>query len=152
VLDLQARELRGSLARLESEAADRGRAQASSVLFWEERLAADPAVTPAVGYAKAAKAMHGEQDQPVIVAHVKNNSPLPVGHLEFRWLLGTVQIGQPEHLDQLLPGTEERITRPVDPGDGEQRFGPVLTFRDAAGATWQRKPDGSLEELPAVAA
>ena len=151
VLDLQASELRESLARLEREAAERRRAQASQVLFWDERLPADPAITSAIGYAGAAEAIDGGQHRPVAVAHVKNNSPLPVSRLEFRWHLGIVRIGQPDQLSQLLPGAEEQSTRPVDPGDGELRYEAVLTFRDAAGVTWRRTPDGSLEELPAAA-
>jgi hypothetical protein len=149
VLDLQARELRESLTRLEREESERRRAQAARVFFWDERTAPNRARISVIG-GDEPTARRGPEHR-VHVAHVRNDSEFPISDLEFRWHLGSAAIGQPDHLLQLLPGSEETRSQPVDPGDGDPaegllRFEAVLVFRDFAGVKWLRKPDGELME------
>jgi hypothetical protein len=144
VLDLQARELREALTRLEREESERRRAQAIRIFFWDERTAPKRARISIIG-GDEPPVKRGPEQQ-VHVTHVRNDSEFPISNLEFRWHLGTAAIGEPDHLLQLLPCREEIRKRPVDPGDGLLRFEADLVFRDAAGVRWLRKPDGELME------
>ncbi len=47
-----------------------------------------------------------------------------------------------------MPSGEIKRTRRFPLGTNMAVSGAVLTFRDAAGVTWMRRPDGALDELP----
>lgn len=149
VLDLQAKDIRESLATLERDEAERRKAQAARILFWDERTTRRQARIRVLGGDQPSAQV--DPQQRIHVAYVKNNSEFPISSLEFRWHLGTADIGQPDRILQLRPGGEESRSRPVDPGDGDPvvgllRFEAVLVFRDASGVRWLRKPDGELLE------
>lgn len=151
VLDLQARELAGSLADAERQAAERRRAQASRVHFWDERNYLD--VTELRRRHERPGAVAGviNSGEWHAVAHVKNNSDLAIWGLLLQWHLGAIPIGKADEVPQLAAGQETTVDRKVDPGDGELRFEADLTFRDSAGITWRRKIRGELEEIPGSA-
>lgn len=142
VAALQAQELRESLGERKREAEERRRAQASRVFIYEERLDADPRVSPPELSAR------GERPQPVVVAYVMNTSQQPVYNVIIGWHLGTAPKGQ-HHRMPLMPGAEDKDTEPVPPGAVPEMFGAVVFFRDAAGVTWRTRPDGQLDEIPA---
>jgi hypothetical protein len=136
VLELQADELRESLAERKRETEQRRRAQASRVLLWEDR--AHERVQAERGLSAA------------ITANASNTSDLPVYGLEFRWHKGTAPWGAPDYWPDLMPGGTKEFRRPLpaDLPDSVDRslFGATLRFRDAAGITWIRTPDGGLTE------
>jgi hypothetical protein len=45
-----------------------------------------------------------------------------------------------------MPGVEISKVRDFPPGTNMAASGAVLSFRDAAGMTWIRRPDGGLVE------
>jgi hypothetical protein len=141
VAALQAQELRESLDERKREAGGRRRAQASRVFIHEERLGADPSVS------QVERAVRGEQPQPVVVAYVMNTSQQPVYNVLISWHLGTEPKGQ-YPLMPLMPGAEDKDTRPVLPDAKPEMFGAVAFFRDASGVTWRTRPDGQLDEIP----
>ena len=138
---LQAQELRESLDERKREAEERRRAQASRVFIHEERLDADPRVS------QAERAVRRGQLQPVVVAYVMNTSQQPVYNVLISWHLGTDPKGQ-YPLMPLMPGAEDKDTRPVPPDAKPEMFGAVAFFRDASGVTWRTRPDGQLDEVP----
>ena len=138
---LQAQELRESLDERKREAEERRRAQASRVFIHEERLDADPRVS------QAERAVRRGQLQPVVVAYVMNTSQQPVYNVLISWHLGTEPKGQ-YPLMPLMPGAEDKDTRPVPPDAKPEMFGAVAFFRDASGVTWRTRPDGQLDEIP----
>jgi hypothetical protein len=142
VAALQAQELRESLDERRREAAELRRAQASRVFIHEERLDADPRVSPAELSAR------GERPQAAVVAYVMNTSQQPVYNVTISWHLGTAPKGQ-HYLMPLMPGAEDKDIKLVPPGADPKMFGAVAFFRDAAGVTWRARPDGQIDEIPA---
>jgi hypothetical protein len=147
VLELQAAELRESLderkreaEQRERNAEQRRRAQASQVFMWEEHHAHDPRIGSTLRELKGA--------HPTAYAHVKNTSAQPVYEAEFRWHRGSERHGDPnpEPLGIIMPGVEISKVRDFPPGTNMAASGAVLSFRDAAGMTWIRRPDGGLVE------
>jgi hypothetical protein len=115
VAALQAQELRESLDERKREAGGRRRAQASRVFIHEERLDTDPSVS------QVERAVRGEQPQPVVVAYVMNTSQQPVYNVLISWHLGTAPKGQ-YPLMPLMPGAEDKDTRPVPPDAKPEMF------------------------------
>jgi hypothetical protein len=152
VLELQAQELRESLAERkrsaaerEREAAESRRTQASRVYMWEERHASDPRL---IGWAAGAAAQEGHNG-PTVTAHIKNSSDQPVYHAEFSWHGGTASHGSPnpEPLGTIMPGDETSKIRVFPQGTNLEVSGAVVRFTDAAGIRWLRRPDGDLTEV-----
>lgn len=85
---------------------------------------------------------------PSVTAAAHNTSDQPVYDAEFRWHLGSAGHGDPnpEPIGTLLPGDTHASTRDFPPGTNLHASGAVLTFRDAAGTMWMRRPDGGLTE------
>jgi hypothetical protein len=138
VLELQAAELRESLDERKRDARERRSAQAARVFIEEMRhpYISNPAViTGGTAYVKAT---------------IKNSSPDPVYGGELRWHLGSAPYGDPnpEPLGVIMPGTEVAKTRSFPRDANLDVCGAVLTFRDAAGTKWLRRPDGGLGEQP----
>jgi hypothetical protein len=142
VLELQAKELQQSLDERERDRAQRRRAQAARVLFWEDR--AHEHVSAERGFSAS------------IIANAVNTSDLPVYGLEIHWHKGTAPWDAPDYEPDLMPGATKEFRRalPSDLPDSVDRslFGAVLRFRDAAGVRWQRRPDGHLDEIPVAQA
>jgi hypothetical protein len=81
---------------------------------------------------------------------VLNGSGKPIYDAELRWHLGSEPYGNPdpELLGVIMPN-DPISRRRVFPQDANHEVcGAVVTFRDAAGITWMRKPDGGLTEQP----
>jgi hypothetical protein len=139
VLELQADELRQSLAQREREAEQRHRAQASRVFITQERARTAPA-----GYPEP------EGAEPFVTATVKNTSDQPIYDAELRWHVGSAGHGEPnpEPLGTILPGEEAGSMRPFPYGVNMDVSGAVVRFTDANGVRWLRRPDGYLNEFP----
>jgi hypothetical protein len=85
--------------------------------------------------------------QQVLTVHIQNAGTEPVHDVEIRWQTGSQSAGQPDRIPVLAPETEETRSREIPPGSSQ--FGAIVTFRDAAGLSWHRKPDtGELALLP----
>jgi hypothetical protein len=108
--------------------------------MWEEHHAHDPRIGSTLRELKGA--------HPTAYAHVKNTSAQPVYEAEFRWHRGSERHGDPnpEPLGIIMPGVEISKVRDFPPGTNMAASGAVLSFRDAAGMTWIRRPDGGLVE------
>ncbi len=136
VLELQADELRDSLAERQRAAEEQRKAQASKVFIVEaEGLSGPPGGPSAV---------------PFVVARAVNSSDQPVYDVEFYWRRGSAGYGEPnpEPLGILMPGEREEKSRDF-PGETDMAVsGAILRFRDSAGVRWIRRPDGGLSEQP----
>jgi hypothetical protein len=136
VLELQADDLRASLAQRQRAAGEQRKAQASRVYIVEaEGLSRPPGGLPAV---------------PFVVARAVNSSDQPVYDAEFYWRRGSAGHGEPnpEPLGILMPGEREEKSRDFPGETGMAVSGAVLRFRDSAGVRWIRRPDGGLSEQP----
>lgn len=138
--ELQVDELRESLAERKRQAVERRSAQASRVFAWQERRPALESTDPGPA-----------ETSGLIFAHVRNASDQPVYDLQFRWLFKerarpfkTTQTEAP-----LGPGAARKIEFRGHPDIGLDQFSVAVCFRDAAGVTWLRRPNGYLEELAA---
>ncbi len=129
VLELQVAELRESLDERKREAGLRYRDQASRVFIAETHQLSTANV-------------------PSVTAFIKNTSDQPIYRLELRWHCGSAGYGEPnpEPLGDLMPGVETNRTRDFPPGTNIAVSGAVVIFRDGAGVTWIRRPDGGLTE------
>jgi len=119
---------------------ERRREQASRVFIWQERHSD---IHP--GQAEvAAGGTRGER----VTVHVKNSSEQPVYDPELRWYLGTDPAPgiNSEPLSMLLPGEDDKRSRPILLGASPSQFGATLRFRDANAVRWNRYPDGQLFE------
>ena len=142
VLDLQASELRESLAERKREAERRKIAQASQVFIWTETTD-EPVIEGLqrpIGRRMA------------IIAHLKNTSQQPVYDLAIVWRKRTDPWGEPDMIGLvLMPGQEAsrmRIIDPSLPGHGNlSLFEAVAHFRDAAGWHWRANADGPPTDI-----
>lgn len=134
-----AAELRGSLDERKREAERRKRAQAMRVLIsqkqednsWQPKIFANPNPVPALE----------------VTVTVENSSDQPIYDAELRWHCGSASYGDPnpEPLGTIMPTVVQR-TRKFPLGTDMAVSGATLRFRDAAGITWIRRPDGCLTE------
>lgn len=138
VLRLQTAEIRASLD-------DRRRAQASMVF-----IRIETGLHPAVGQAQ--RAVHGPGPQ-TVTAYIENASDRPIYSAELIWddgATGLVELASRSHSDRLdgviMPGGNDSLTRESEPGTRAV----ALRFRDAAGITWLRAPDGELMDITAL--
>jgi hypothetical protein len=79
---------------------------------------------------------------------VVNTSDQPAYDSRLRWHRGSASHGwpNPEPLGTIMPMGEIKRIRRFPLGTNMAVSGGVLTFRDAAGVTWMRRPDGVLTE------
>jgi hypothetical protein len=144
VLALQAEELRESVGAERKRAAEvRRRAQATRVSLKEMPFETVPG-DGSTGYHAAL----GTVSSPAVRVDVKNSSDQPIYGAELRWHRGSEGYGEPnpQPLGTLMPGEDAKAIRGFSPGTNLAASGAVLRFRDAAGATWIRRPDGGLVE------
>jgi hypothetical protein len=136
VFDLQASELRESLKERKREAADRRRAQASGVLLSQKR---HPYVSNSVVMGAGSA---------WVSATIVNNSSAPAYDVELQWHEGSAPDGEPnpEPVGVIMPGAEQSKRRVFSRNADLDVCGALVTFRDAAGITWMRSPDGALTE------
>jgi hypothetical protein len=143
VLELQAAELRESLAERTRQAEQVRRAQAARVFLTEERRSGRTMAT------------YGEfigvgPLPPKVTATAHNTSDQPIYDAELYWRRGSAGHGDPnpKPVGTLLPGATHTSTRDFQSGTNLEVSGAVLRFRDAAGTKWTRRPDGYLGEQP----
>jgi hypothetical protein len=146
VEEREAEERRQTEEREVREAAAQRRAQAEKVFLTEDRLDYDPAISQAERAA-------GTAVSPVIVAKARNDSDGPVYELALTWHKGSAPWGEFEKRSSLAPGARWSSTRAL-PADlpsyvDPEVYGAVLWFRDSARVWWRRRPDGSIDEIPA---
>ncbi len=79
---------------------------------------------------------------------VVNTSDQPVYDTELRWHRCSAGYGfaHPESLGTIMPGDEMKRTRRFSLDTNMAVSGAIFMFRDAAGVTWIRRPDGGLVE------
>lgn len=145
VLALQAAELRESLDERKRDAELRHRDQAARVFMNElredyEDYRKDSSRIPVASLTGITS--------PTVHAHVTNSSDQPIYDAELRWHRGSGGYGEPnpEPLGILMPGDQTLRTRGFPMGTNLEAAGATLRFRDAAGITWIRRPDGGLTE------
>lgn len=134
VLELQARDLRKSLQEREREAKRRVREQARFVYLTETRH----------------EGVHGgplDSEPPSILAVAVNTSNQPVYEAAIYYSTGDSPHGEPENLGVIPPGQKVPRTREYPPGTDISTCHAQLTFRDADGIVFVRRPDGYLEDL-----
>jgi DNA-binding transcriptional regulator YhcF (GntR family) len=107
------------------------RAQASRVLFQQE-------VGP-------------ERGQPAVVditVHVTNAGDQPIQNVQLKWHRGSAAWGDPpiDYRGPMLPQQTIDSSREYPAATNFHVSGAVVTFQDADGATWLRRPDGELLE------
>jgi hypothetical protein len=134
VLDLQAAELRESLAERKRQAEERRRAQAALVY-----VTVETSTKPA----KVGATIHNTSRQPIYDAHI-------------HWIdTGKVaQAGEADQLGTVRPDASRLSVRDLPAGTAPSVFIPVAYFCDAGGCTWTLLPDGHLApamNLPAGA-
>jgi hypothetical protein len=142
VAELQMSELRESLSERKREAELRHRAQAARVFISETHHR--PGERPELRQ----PATNAPIRKPAVRAYVKNSSEQPVYDTGLRWHRGPAGYGEPnpQYLGTLMPGEETWAVREFPDDTNLAVSGAVLTFRDAAGITWMRRPDGGLTE------
>jgi cbb3-type cytochrome oxidase subunit 3 len=135
VLALQAAEIRASLA-------ERRSAQASKVFIWTE-------TGPDSGVGQMQRAVSSPGGD-MITAHVRNASDRPIYSAELLWDDGSSLLseiadssGGERLVPVLMPGSDDARKRKSGPDNRAV----VLRFRDAAGLSWLRGPDGELLDL-----
>jgi hypothetical protein len=134
VLALQAEELQESLNERRRQI-ELGRGyQARRVYLTEGRFASRTAGT--------------DTTPPSVTAIAYNTSDQPIYDAELVWHSGSASHDDPnpEPIGTLLPGLEHPSRREFPSETDLSASGAVLRFRDAAGTTWLRKPDGDLAE------
>jgi hypothetical protein len=139
VLGLQAAELRASLA-------ERRSAQASMV-FIRTGVGVHPRVD------QVQRAVNGP-DPEMITAYVENSSDRPIYSPELLWDDGSASLAElagRSHSERLraviMPKGKEDQTKERLPGTTAV----MLRFRDAAGNSWLRGPEGDLVYIPRLA-
>ena len=132
----QSEEVRLQGQELRREAAERRSAQACKVFISVEDRGAD---------------------RPSLIAHVENTSREPVYDVRVRFIHPTEALPDREPIGTIMPDQECTDTIAL-PDEMERKFLPgrpgaiaeviaVVRFRDAAGVTWERGPNGELEDL-----
>jgi aconitase A len=137
VLELQATELRESLEQRKRDAEEQRRAQASRVFISQRE---STLFLPT-----------GQMGVPALTATVVNSSDQPIYDAELYWRRGSAGYGDPnpEILSTVMPGAEIAKGRSFPRGTSLDVSGAVLSFRDAGGISWTRRPDGGLVEREA---
>jgi hypothetical protein len=94
--------------------------------------------------AQAARVYTVVQDKRPQYSHpyAQNGSDFPVYDAQF-WRARPDGLTAPENLGMIPPGGRVVLNAQIRYADA---LGTILTFRDAAGASWIRMPDGTLEE------
>jgi hypothetical protein len=126
VLALQAADLRESLEERKREASARRRGQALQI-----QISINP-----FGNAVAMRAT------------ITNRSAQAVYAAELRWLFNSESSGDPnpQLLGTIPPMSDCTTERDFPANRDREAVDAILTFRDAAGITWMRRPDGTLAE------
>jgi hypothetical protein len=130
VLGLQADELHESLEERKREASARRRMQASQIIITHYSYDVDSGPYVNIG------------------ATVANNSNEPVYQAQLYWHLESESYGDPNPLfvGTIPAGSGFARDRKFPLSANKLVSGAVLTFRDAAGLSWIRTPDGALIE------
>lgn len=139
VLELQARELRESLAEREREREQQHRGQASQVF-----ISQNVSQQPATAYMDA---IAGRETSPTVTAVVSNTSGLPIYGVQIIWHRGGAPHGEPDSFLSILPGSKAEASREFPAATDFERDGAAVRFRDAAGIAWVRRRDGALDEV-----
>jgi hypothetical protein len=138
VLELQAQDLRESLAERKREASERRRSQAEQVVVGIDRPALMAADIP-------------DGSDAVVVVSVRNTSPRALRGVQCHWYRNQRLWGGPDLVTRLMPGEQHTFSRhlPHDlKGNSDLRiFKAEILFRDAARVLWRIRDDGSIEEL-----
>src|SRR6266581_3452624 len=124
----------------------RRRAQASRVSVWQEPLPVDRDPESAKIY--MGTAIRRGRAVPIALAQVTNSSDQPVYDLTVSWYAGHALNTRHRRPEPLMPGERHKVTESVPADANPEVFGAVAFFRDAAGVTWQARPDGRLAEIP----
>jgi hypothetical protein len=95
--------------------------------------------------AQAARVFTVVPSDPVetVTPSAKNAIDLPVFDVQF-WYSQPGGASGPDDLGRIMPGDMAGTSQSFSPDDAVART--ILTFRDAAGVSWIRMPDGALEE------
>jgi hypothetical protein len=138
--DIQAHATARQAAERARQAEQAHRAQAARVFLTED---------PFKGRGDRSMAAYGESigmgpKPPSITATVHNTSDQPIYDAELCWHQGSTVYPTPVPVGTLLPGATHNITRDFASDANLGVSGAVLHFRDAAGTTWTRRPDGYL--------
>lgn len=139
--ELQAEELRQSLAERQAEQGRQHRSQAEQVYITLTRTPGHRGSRPDEDLAFGAR-------RPDIAAAVHNYSQQIIRDVQLQWHKGSASHGEPnpEPLGELIPGAQAERERQF-PADADlEQCGAVVAFRDAAGIRWMRRPDGDLQE------
>jgi hypothetical protein len=136
VLELQASDLRESLDERKQEAQLRRRAQAERVF---------------IGQLNTVDANPDQDDEPErhrATVTVVNTSDRPIYDAGLRWPPGSTWEWPPiaEPLGTIMPGDRIQRLQYFPLGTDMTVNVATLEFRDAAGITWTRRPDGHLVE------
>jgi hypothetical protein len=129
-------------AELQRQAEDRRRAQAIGVFVTTVLEAAIPE------QAGATEGRHGS-DAKTVTAIVHNTSAQPIYGVKIHWmnLDSATQAGEVDRLGTIRPGGSGQLSRPV-PGDiPQERFAPIVFFRDAAAQRWTLTRMGYLAHV-----
>ena len=144
LLKIQSGQLELQRRQLDDQLAEKHRAQASRVFIWTE-TGPDPRLTDA-------QIDNGVPWRETVTASIRNTSEQPVYSAELVWDDGSAPLAEVavrSHAERLpvilLPGSDAIITRDAGPDTRAV----ILRFRDAAGVTWLRGPEGDLVDLSA---
>jgi hypothetical protein len=146
VLELQAKDLRASLAKLQRETQEQRGAQAKRILVTQE-LTLAPLPDQVQG------AVPGKTRAPAVSIEVTNTSDMPIYKLTISWHKGNAIWTDPDHRPLLLPGKKVGHFQPLPldlPANVDRSiYGGVVYFRDANRIYWRTRPNGEQpEELP----
>jgi hypothetical protein len=146
LLKVQSGQLELQRQQLDDQRAERRRAQASRVFIWTE-TGPDPRLTDA-------QIEKGVPWRETVTVRVKNTSDQPIYSAELVWDDGSTPLTEvaarsgAERLPVvLMPGSDVSETR--EPGLETRAV--TMRFRDAAGITWLRGPEGDLVDLSSLA-
>ena len=144
MLKVQSGQLELQRRQLGDQITEKHRAQASRVFIWTE-------TGPAPGLTDA-QINKGVPWRETVTASIRNTSEQPIYSAELVWDDGSAplaEVAARSHAERrqviLLPGSETTVIRKAGPDTRAV----ILRFRDAAGVTWLRGPEGDLVDLSA---
>lgn len=109
------------------------------MLLWLERLDADPRP------GQAQRAASGQKPQPVVVAHVRNDSEQLVYRINYSWSLGIGPLADSTARTLCCRTVMTVMSARFPTARPSESVTAVLYFTDAAGPKWRRHSDGKLD-------